>query len=272
MDGKRVWSKEDTFALINMFEGFTELWQIKSKMYRDRLKKFDATEAEIQRKLHNLRTQENQEWNKMKKRKSGQGTDDTYNSSWEYFESLKFLVDQNMASGTEDNLLTLLTTADNKYIKKKRTCNDNAMEKAMAVLNRPSDEFDIFGEYVASELRSLQHDHNRRKLKRMIQKAILDMSEIDDNARSSSVQSTYSQASVYSNDSQTSIHSVYSPPPAVQPIQSAPQTSYLPPISHSSCVNSSSTPYYQELEPRSTPHSIQGLSLKSYIQGFETDT
>ncbi|KAJ8969777.1 hypothetical protein NQ317_016554 [Molorchus minor] len=84
-------------------------------MYRDRVKKqkalkfiaekFDATEAEIQRKLHNLRTQENQEWNKMKKRKSGQGTDDTYNSSWEYFESLKFLVDQNMASGTEDNLL-----------------------------------------------------------------------------------------------------------------------------------------------------------------------
>ncbi|KAJ8958625.1 hypothetical protein NQ318_016349 [Aromia moschata] len=87
-------------------------------MYRDRVKKqkalkfiaekFDATEAEIQRKLHNLRTQENQEWNKMKKRKSGQGTNDTYNSSWEYFESLKFLVDQNMTSGTEDNLLNLV--------------------------------------------------------------------------------------------------------------------------------------------------------------------
>ena len=57
--------------------------------------------------------------------------------------------------------------------KKKHTCIDNdAMKKAMAELNRPSDEFEIFGEYVASELRSLQYDHNKRKLKRIIQKAI----------------------------------------------------------------------------------------------------
>lgn len=115
MEGKRVWSKEDTFALISIFEGYPELWQIKSKMYRDRVKKqkalkciaekCDTTEAEVQRKLHNLRTQANQEWNKIKKRKSGQGTDEIYSSSWEYFESLKFLVDQNMTSGSEDNLV-----------------------------------------------------------------------------------------------------------------------------------------------------------------------
>lgn len=83
---KRVWSKEDTITLINLFEEFPELWQVKSKIYRDRTKKqkaikfisekFDTTETEIQRKLHNLRTQTNQEWKKIITRKSGQGTDE----------------------------------------------------------------------------------------------------------------------------------------------------------------------------------------------------
>lgn len=51
----------------------------KSKIYRDKAKKqkvikfiadkFNTTEAEIQRKLHNIRTQANQEWNKIIKRK-----------------------------------------------------------------------------------------------------------------------------------------------------------------------------------------------------------
>ena len=77
-----MWSKEDTITLINLFEGFLELWQKKSKIYKDRAKKqkaikfiadkFNTTEAEIQRKLHNIRTKANQEWNKNKiiKRKS----------------------------------------------------------------------------------------------------------------------------------------------------------------------------------------------------------
>lgn len=118
MEKKRVWSKEDTIDLVNYFEGFPELWQIKSKIYRDRIKKqkalifiaekFGTTEGEIQRKLHNLRTQANQEWNKIKKRKSGEGgtDDEIYTSSWEYFESLKFLIDQNtITPRTEDILL-----------------------------------------------------------------------------------------------------------------------------------------------------------------------
>lgn len=82
--------------------------------------------------------------------------------------------------------MTTPKTVDKKCLKKKRSCIENeAIEKAMTELYQQSDEYDIFGEYVASELRSLQSDYNRRKLKRIIQKAILDMSEIDDNERSS---------------------------------------------------------------------------------------
>jgi hypothetical protein len=43
------------------------------------------------------------------------------------------------------------------------------------------DEYTIFGSYVAHELRSLHSEERRRDLKRMIQKAIIDMAELDDN-------------------------------------------------------------------------------------------
>ena len=114
---KRSWSKEETYALIQMYEGFPELWNVKSKMYRDRIKKekafkaiadkFKASVSEIQRKLHNLRTQQNQECKKIKKRHSEEGADDVYKSSWEYFDALKFLFNDeiSMAQG-EDNLVS----------------------------------------------------------------------------------------------------------------------------------------------------------------------
>lgn len=49
------------------------------------------------------------------------------------------------------------------YYKKCSFIDNDAMEKAMVELQKPSDEFDIFGEYVASEIRSLQLDHNKIK-------------------------------------------------------------------------------------------------------------
>ena len=39
------------------------------------------------------------------------------------------------------------------------------------------DEFDVFGSFVASELRCLKQDVNRRPLKRIIQRAIPDVAE-----------------------------------------------------------------------------------------------
>ncbi|XP_055378370.1 uncharacterized protein LOC129610067 [Condylostylus longicornis] len=51
-------------------------------------------------------------------------------------------------------------------------------------LNQSSqrDEYDLFGEFVANELRNLNHDSSRKKLKRRIMKAMLDTANEDDDS------------------------------------------------------------------------------------------
>lgn len=45
------------------------------------------------------------------------------------------------------------------------------------VMNKPSDDYSIFGEFVASELRQLHSEEKRRKLKRIIQMAIIEVGQ-----------------------------------------------------------------------------------------------
>jgi hypothetical protein len=52
-------------------------------------------------------------------------------------------------------------------------------KKSVAV-RKKTDEYGAFGKFVAQELRSLRSEANRRLLKRMIQKAVLKVSELDD--------------------------------------------------------------------------------------------
>ncbi|KPJ12146.1 hypothetical protein RR48_03893 [Papilio machaon] len=97
----RTWPAEEIKSLISYYESLPELWQVSNPDYKNRVKKsaavdslaeqFNTTAFEINRKLHNLRTQFNNELRKLKK-KSGQGTDENYTSNWEYFTSLKFLM------------------------------------------------------------------------------------------------------------------------------------------------------------------------------------
>lgn len=51
--------------------------------------------------------------------------------------------------------------------------------KSVAV-RKKTDEYGAFGKFVAQELRSLRSEVNRRLLKRMIQRAVLKFSELDD--------------------------------------------------------------------------------------------
>lgn len=51
----------------------------------------------------------------------------------------------------------------------------------MSVLRAPpSDEFDVFGNYVSVESRQLCSEERRRRLKRIMQRAIIDMGEEED--------------------------------------------------------------------------------------------
>lgn len=74
--------------------------------------------------------------------------------------------------------------------KSKETEDDATLAKAIKVMERPLDDFQIFGDYVASELRSLRSDHLQRKLKRMIQRDILQISELSDQEETRSLLTT----------------------------------------------------------------------------------
>ncbi|EZA52488.1 hypothetical protein X777_08604 [Ooceraea biroi] len=94
------WTKEKTKFLISLLEGLPHLWDVSQAEYKNRSKRaaaieqlaehFSTDSGEIGRKLHNLRTQFNNELRKTRKRKSGQGSSEVYTSKWEFFEVWKY--------------------------------------------------------------------------------------------------------------------------------------------------------------------------------------
>ena len=58
---------------------------------------------EIKEKIRSVRTIYNREKQKIKKRKSGDGADDIYKSSWVHYDSLKFLDDFVSARPSQSN-------------------------------------------------------------------------------------------------------------------------------------------------------------------------
>ena len=84
----KKWSEEETKALISKFELLPSLWDVHSTEYKNRTVKqrelaelaadFGVDAAEVQRKLHILRSQYQQELKKINVRKSGQGAGESY--------------------------------------------------------------------------------------------------------------------------------------------------------------------------------------------------
>jgi hypothetical protein len=62
----------------------------------------------------------------------------------------------------------------------KQTKEDFILSKALDLLNRRADDEQTFGDYVASSLRNMRSEENRRLLRRKIERDILEMSELDD--------------------------------------------------------------------------------------------
>ena len=83
----------------------------------------------------------------------------------------------------EPEIVESTSQPPNKASKRKPTnddANDSLLKKACSIMVKDDDEFDVFGNFVASELRCLKQDVNRRRLKRIIQRAILDVAEDDE--------------------------------------------------------------------------------------------
>lgn len=101
--GKRVWTTPEIRDFIEMYQMFPELWDVKSALYKDRLKKqiavrkisdeFGVSESEVQKKIHSLRTQFHQELRRNKtKRTDHHRRVEKCESKWEFFNCLKFIL------------------------------------------------------------------------------------------------------------------------------------------------------------------------------------
>lgn len=66
-------------------------------------------------------------------------------------------------------------TYDDSYIFETQETNDQSL-----LSNEIADEYTVFGQFVANELRSISKPENRKKLKLTIQRAIIDITESDD--------------------------------------------------------------------------------------------
>ncbi|XP_049772623.1 uncharacterized protein LOC126159853 [Schistocerca cancellata] len=201
MEEKREWTKQDTENFIEAVESYPEIWDVHNRDFKDRMKKmcalneissiFDTSVKEVQRKWHNLKTQFSQEVRKLQKIKSG-SPGIVSDSRWPYFSAMKFL--ESSVATTSNRISSLSTkeeeivTGDDvpvanegKKLKRKETkgSGNGLIEKAEKILGQEIDAFQTFGDYVASELRSLKNEKNVNKLKIMILKNIIEISEID---------------------------------------------------------------------------------------------
>ncbi|XP_064641924.1 uncharacterized protein LOC135496494 [Lineus longissimus] len=169
--------------------------------------------VQVTRKMHNLRNQYAQELKKATKRKSGQGTDDVYTPKWMYYKAFSFLRgvigERKSKTNLEQEEQAPDDTPDATLFNKDEICtqprgspssvatpnpppsksrkrkdvgraSDEILQKACEVMSRETDELDTFGAFVASELRGLKSESNRKKLKRDIQRVILEAAEKDD--------------------------------------------------------------------------------------------
>lgn len=98
-----AWNSEMTTKLIETLEAECHvLWNAKHAFYKDKMARhaktmhladmFRTTTEEINRKIHNLRSQYNNELRKMKKKQeAGVERSAGLASGWEYFEAMSFL-------------------------------------------------------------------------------------------------------------------------------------------------------------------------------------
>ena len=128
--------------------------------------------------------------------------------------------------------------------------SDKLFQEAVQIMMKPKDEYDRFGEYVASELKSLKFDINRGRLKSEIRKSIAKIADEDEGqfwSQSTSQSTSLSTAS-------SPFPSSYTTTPAPSPCPSS-YTSYTPtpapspdpPASQSLIYDSFSTTNYLNL-------------------------
>lgn len=99
-EDKLEWTSRMKVNLIELYKKNVCLWNRKDPSYRDKklrdevlekiANEFDTNTNEIKRKIHNLRNQFNQEYQKVLKINKDGAEDDV---KWVYYDMLKFILD-----------------------------------------------------------------------------------------------------------------------------------------------------------------------------------
>ncbi|XP_075985550.1 uncharacterized protein LOC142982754 [Anticarsia gemmatalis] len=216
MGDKKVWERSEVVQLIEKYKSKRHLWDTTSKDYRNKIKKnaalkslaqeFNTTHIEVWRKLHNLKTQFGQEYKKVQKRNAEEESDEVYKSKWEYYDKLMFIITGQDTpappSEPEDSMDSVevleceLSSEDIAHSapvtkRQKQTPqpnyihfpqhNDSSEEKPVKTSLKVHDEYQIFGDYVASEIRNMHSPKYKGILKRKIQRLIIAYTDVDDN-------------------------------------------------------------------------------------------
>ncbi|CAH0404469.1 unnamed protein product [Chilo suppressalis] len=108
------WTRDETVALIKMYEQHRELWDtlikdyynnaIKRATLRNLAVDFNTSIGEIRRKLHSLRTHFRHELQRTRQRQKEGGSNKMLKSKWEYFELLKFTTAEHRPPSILDSL------------------------------------------------------------------------------------------------------------------------------------------------------------------------
>ncbi|XP_026494954.2 uncharacterized protein LOC113399898 [Vanessa tameamea] len=198
------WSKDKTLKLIELLQLNANLWnpslcdtrRDKQKRKEElrgiaeilRISVFDAT-----KKIQHLRTQYNRE-SAREARANSEGPNNRYVSNWYAYEYLHFMKDSNkpyrvLQSEEQSDINGTLQTHTDNSVNDCKLDNLSPPPKITrsellhsfkpeivyptAAINR--DEFTVFGEYVANELRSLKGEKNLLVAKKKIQDVIFEV-------------------------------------------------------------------------------------------------
>lgn len=102
MEDKKLWKKKEVFKFIARYKHYRELWDTKSIIYKNKLKRTKALHAlaaefktnvgEINKKIRVLRSQFFCMYKKMFENKDENGLESAFVTKWEYYRPLQFIL------------------------------------------------------------------------------------------------------------------------------------------------------------------------------------
>ncbi|GBP28785.1 hypothetical protein EVAR_19829_1 [Eumeta japonica] len=192
-----AWTRGNIFKLIELYRSHPSLWNPHRSDHKDRDKRERKLEyiaqqmnmpiEEVVRKIRNLRTQLQQEVKKVKEKQCvapSQLLDKSYRSTWCYYDALQFLntgdeeetVDVTNRPNTSTRNEKFTFSQQKQYAIKlyKQKKEEELLLKLQKIFNRSKTDNQIFADYVASSFTNLKHEISRSRLRRRIQKAIME--------------------------------------------------------------------------------------------------